>query len=98
MIALPGATCVGALLPIEFSIRRLAFVALVLCAVLAPSLGQKYFARLEKTCSRISKYAVIALPLLFVSAIVVRISLLHWLRIPLPGIHDAFSYLLLADT
>lgn len=59
-----------------------------------PSLLEKAEARL-RALSQHTRFWLVAFGVI---AIVFRLSLLHWVPVPTPGIHDEFSYLLGADT
>jgi hypothetical protein len=98
MIGLPSAWSVGAFLYIAIPIRHTAFVVLALLALVLPRLGQKIFLRVELFLSRFAQRRVLSLVVLFACVVVARLSVLRWLPVPIPGIHDAFSYLLLGDT
>jgi hypothetical protein len=72
--------------------------AFLVGAALLPRASEAIFAFGENIFSKLSRRRALAMAALFFGAIAVRISLLPLLPIPSPGIHDEFSYLLMADT
>src|SRR5262249_30215420 len=79
-------------------IRLAAFLVLAMLALALPRLGHRWFAYLETACARLAKHTGLSMLVVFVSIVAVRFSLLPLLRVPIPGVHDSFSYLLLGDT
>jgi hypothetical protein len=56
------------------------------------------FARAESLLAHFAKRRSLSLWILFFAVVIARITALPLLHIPVPGIHDEFSYLLMGDT
>src|ERR1700682_121182 len=60
--------------------------------------AEQIFIRLESLFSKFAKHRNLVLLSLFFGVIAIRLSVLPLLHIPVPGIHDEYSYLLMGDT
>lgn len=67
-------------------------------ALLFPRCADSCFRRIEHFFSRFAERKQIAVAVLFFSVIILRLVALPFLHVPVPGIHDEFSYLLMGDT
>ena len=67
-------------------------------ALLCPRAADRPFRRLEQSLSRFAERKNLAVIVLFSLVVVVRLLAIPLLPVPVPGIHDEFSYLLMGDT
>ena len=86
-----------------FAVRHLwsmdaVFIFCLIIAGFFPTTGDRSFSRIEKLGSRLAGRRGLAVFSISVLAILARVSFLGIDPIPVPQVHDEFSYLLAADT
>jgi len=88
MLQFPGVLIVVLLVTLGF----------LLLSLFAPRSGENLLRRFENVFTKLAERKTLAIGILFFSVIILRLSVLKLLPIPIPGIHDEFSYLLMGDT
>src|SRR5690349_8136871 len=73
-------------------------LAFVLLATLAPRWFEKTLRAISESFGKLASRKTLVIWLLLFSVIGVRLAVLPLLPVPVPGIHDEYSYLLLGDT
>jgi hypothetical protein len=67
-------------------------------SLFTPRFSENLFRRFENAFTKLAERKTFAIWTLFFSVIILRLSVLKLLPVPIPGIHDEFSYLLIGDT
>jgi hypothetical protein len=72
--------------------------AFLLLALARHSPPERFLRALESACAAFAGRRALAVAAIFVAVPAARVAVLGLLPVPIPGIHDEFSYLLLGDT
>src|SRR6202162_5264767 len=84
--------------PTEIFVVLIIALGFISLSRFAPRSGEKLFRRFEGGFTKRTERRTLAIWLLFFSVIIVRLAVLPRIPVPITGIHDEFSYLLMGDT
>ncbi len=81
-----------------FRMELVFWVAVILLALLVARSRARWFRRIEQSFLRIARHRHRAVLGVFLGALLLRAALLVFLPIPVPAVHDEFSYILQGET
>src|SRR6266496_398814 len=73
-------------------------LACLLLAFLLPKVGASFFSPIERSLANLARRRHLSVLVVGATALALRTAVLPILPIPYPGVHDEFSYQLMADT
>jgi len=84
--------------PTEILVLLIVALGFVSLSLFAPRFSLSFLRRFENVFTKLAERKALAIRLLFFFVIIVRLAVLLRIPVPIPGIHDEFSYLLMGDT
>src|SRR5467141_5041316 len=84
--------------PTEVLVVLIVALGFISLSLFAPRFSERLFRHFEGGFTKLAERKTLAIWLLFFSVVIVRLAVLPRIPVPIPGIHDEFSYLLMGNT